>query len=138
MDKRGILFEIFWEKLIIFIAILTFLMAVWDAQQNAMPTRYLFFFLSLLEQKHYCGFCQNLPKLNILSVIAIDWVKVHKQTKKTFSSFHKGQTTLFEKNDLLNVFLVPDNFGAMWYTTWQLCSENNSNDLGYMKYTNFS
>ena len=45
---------------------------------------------------------------------------------------------MFEKNDLLRVFPVPGNFGALWYTTWQQCCENNSNDLGYMKYTSFS
>ena len=27
-------------------------------------------------------------------------------------------------------FPVLDNFGALWSTTWQLCSENNLNDLG--------
>ena len=55
-----------------------------------------------------------------------------------FSSFHKGLTTFFRKNDLMKVFPVPDNFGAMCHTTWKLCCENNLNDLGYMKYTNFS
>ena len=35
------------KKLIFFLAILTFLMAALDAQQNFMPTRYLFFLLSL-------------------------------------------------------------------------------------------
>ena len=33
---------------------------------------------------------------------------------------------------------IPGNIGVLWYTTWQLCCENNSNDLGYKKYTNFS
>ena len=36
------------------------------------------------------------------------------------------------------MFPVPGKFGALWYTTWQLCCENNPNDLGYMKYTIFS
>ena len=36
----------------------------------------------------------------------------------------------FEKNDLLKVFPVPGNFGGLWYTTWQLCCGNNSNDIG--------
>ena len=39
------------EKIGFFFAILTFFMAALDAQQNFMPTRYLFFFLSLLDQK---------------------------------------------------------------------------------------
>ena len=46
----AILLQIFWERLIFF-AILTFLMAALDVQQNFMLTRYLFFFLSLLDQK---------------------------------------------------------------------------------------
>ena len=41
----AVLFKIFWEK------VLTFFMAALDAQQNFMPTRYLFFFLSLFDQK---------------------------------------------------------------------------------------
>ena len=49
---------------------------------------------------------------------------------KTSSSFHKGLTTFLDKNDLLKVFPVPGNFGGLCYTTWQLCCENNSNDLG--------
>ena len=49
---------------------------------------------------------------------------------KTFSSFHKGLTTFFENIDLLRVFPVPGNFGGLWYTTWQLCCRNISNDLG--------
>ena len=37
----------------------------------------------------------------------------------------------------MTVFLAPSNFGALWCKTWQLCSENNLNDLGDIKYTNF-
>ena len=45
----------------------------------------------------------------------------------------------FLKNDLLNVFPVPGNFGAMYGTQLgNYAVKNNSNDLGYMKYTNFS
>ena len=32
------------------------------------------------------------------------------------------------------MFPVPNNFGALWCTTWQICCKNNLNDLGYMKY----
>ena len=32
------------------------------------------------------------------------------------------------------MFRVPGNVSALWYTTWQLCCENNLNDLGYMRY----
>ena len=39
----AILLKIFWEKVDFFLAILTFLMAALDAQQNFMPTRYPFF-----------------------------------------------------------------------------------------------
>ena len=30
----------------------------------------------------------------------------------------------------MKVFPVPGIFGGLWYTTWQLCCGNNSNDLG--------
>ena len=36
------------------------------------------------------------------------------------------------------MFSVPGNFGVLLYTIWQQCCENNSNNLGYMKYPNFS
>ena len=49
---------------------------------------------------------------------------------KPFSSFHKCLTNFFKKNGLLKEFLVPGKFGGLWYTTWQLCLGNNSNDLG--------
>ena len=49
--------------------------------------------------------------------------------KKNFD-WGQGLTTFFEKNYLLKVFPVPGNFGGLWYTTWQLCCGNNSNDLG--------
>ena len=53
-------------------------------------------------------------------------------------AYHKRLITFFvEKIDLLKLFPVTSNFGALWYTIWQLLCENNSNDLGYMKYTNF-
>ena len=55
------------KKLILFLAILTFLVAPLDAQQNFMQNKFFF----------------NIwPKLNILSVIAIDWIKIYKYTKK--------------------------------------------------------
>ena len=45
--------------------------------------------------------------------------------------------TFLEKNKLLKEFPVLGNFGALWSTTWQLCSENSLNYLGDIKYTNF-
>ena len=41
---------------------------------------------------------------------------------------------LEKKYNLLKEFSVLGNFGALWSTTWQLCSENNLNDLGDIKY----
>ena len=43
----------------------------------------------------------------------------------------------WEKNKLLKEFPVLGNFGALWSTTWQLCAENNLNDIGDIKYTYF-
>ena len=43
----------------------------------------------------------------------------------------------FFRKNLLKVSPLPANFGALWCTTCQICCENNSNNLGYMKYTNF-
>ena len=80
---------------------------------------------------------KNFPKLNILSVIAIDLVKIFKQANNHLAHFYKSLTTFLEKNKLLKEFPVLGNFGALWSTTWQLCSENNLNDLGDVKYTNF-
>ena len=36
---------------------------------------------------------------------------------------------MLDKDGPLKVFPVPGNFGALWYTTWQLRYESNSNDL---------
>ena len=69
--------------------------------------------------------------------MAIDLVKIFKQTKNHLAHFYKSLTTFLEKNKLLKEFPVLGNFGALWPTTWQLCSENNLNDLGDIKYTNF-
>ena len=60
------------KKLIVFLAILTFFMAALDAQQNFMPTRYIFFLSISFGSKVIAFFVKTLPKLNILSVIAID------------------------------------------------------------------
>ena len=43
----------------------------------------------------------------------------------------------FLLNDKLKVYSVPGNFGALLCSTWQMCSENNLNNLGYMKNINF-
>ena len=71
--KNGDFVENFLEKkLIFFLAILTFFMAALDAQQNFMPTRYIFFLSISFGSKVIALFVKKLPKLNILSVIAID------------------------------------------------------------------
>ena len=77
----AILFKIFWGKVDFVLAILTFLIAALDTQQNFMPTRYFLFSLSLLDQKLIVFIVRNLPKLNILSVIAIDGVKISNKLK---------------------------------------------------------
>ena len=66
--KNGDFFENILEKK----AILTFVMAALDAQQNFMPTRYIFILSISFGSKVISFFVKNLPKLNILSVIAID------------------------------------------------------------------
>ena len=60
------------KKLIFFLAIFTFFMAALDAQRNFMPTRYIFFLSISFGSKVIAFFVKKLPKLNILSVIAID------------------------------------------------------------------
>ena len=67
------------KKLIFFLAILKFFMAPLDAQQNFMLIKYDFFSFSV----------KKMPKLNILSVIAIDLVKIFKQTKNHLAHFIK-------------------------------------------------
>ena len=47
----AILLKVFLEKFVYFFAILTFLMAALDAQQNFMERDIFFIFLSLLDQK---------------------------------------------------------------------------------------
>ena len=63
--------NIFGKKLIFFCDFDIF-MAALDAQQNFMPTRYLFFLSISFSSKVIAFFVKNLPKLNILSVIAVD------------------------------------------------------------------
>ena len=137
LGKIAILLKIFWDKCYFFLAILTFFIAALDAQQNFMLTRYLFFLSISVRSKVIAFYVKNLRKLNILSVMQLTESR-YSNKLKPFSSYHKGLTTFFEKNNLLKVFPVPGNFGALWYTAWQLCCENNRNDLGYMKYTYFS
>ena len=55
--------NIFGKKLNFFLAILTFLMAALDAQQNFMPTRYLFFSFYFFLIKSYSVFCQKVAKV---------------------------------------------------------------------------
>ena len=71
------------KKLIFFLAILKFLMAPLDAQQNFMLMKYeIYIFFSIFVRSTVIAFyVKKLPKLNILSVIAIDLVKIFKQTK---------------------------------------------------------
>ena len=57
------------KKLGFFLAILK---AALDVQQNFMPPRLFFFFSISVRSKVIAFFVKNLPKLNILSVIAID------------------------------------------------------------------
>ena len=78
------------KKLIFFLAIFKILMAPLDAQQNFMLIKNIIFFLSIfVRSKVIAFFAKNLPKLNILSVIAIDLVKIFKQTKNHLAHFIK-------------------------------------------------
>ena len=73
-----------------------FLMAALDAQQDFMSMK--FNFLSLLNQKIRV-FMKSLPKLNILSVIAINLVKIFKQTKNHSAHYIKVYQLFLEKNN---------------------------------------
>ena len=65
-------------------------MAPLDVQQNFMLMNYKSFFLSIfVRSKVIAFFSKNLPKLNILSVIAIDLLKIFKQTKNHLAHFIK-------------------------------------------------
>ena len=77
------------KKLIFFLAIFKFLMAPLDAQQNFMLMKYNFFFSIFVRSKVITFFVKHLPKLNILSVIAIDLVKIFKQTTNHLAHFIK-------------------------------------------------
>ena len=76
------------KKLIFFLAIFKFLMAPLDAQQNFMLMKH-FFFSIFVRSKVTAFFVKNLPKLNTLSVIAIDLVTIFKQTKNHLAHFIK-------------------------------------------------
>ena len=56
-------------------------MAPLDTQQNFMPVKYNFVISIFVRSKVKPFFVKKLPKLSILSVIAIDLVKIFKQTK---------------------------------------------------------
>ena len=64
--------NIFWIKVDFFFAILTFLMAALDAHTKFYADEISFFSFYLFLIKSYSFFVKKLPKLNILSVIAID------------------------------------------------------------------
>ena len=64
------------KKLHFFLAILKFLMAALDAKQNFMPMKFNLFLPIFVRSKVVAFSVKNLPKLNILSVIAIDCVKI--------------------------------------------------------------
>ena len=67
----AILLKIFWKKVCFFSCDFDFFMAALDAQRNFMPTRYFFLSISF-GSKVTAFFVKKLPKLNILSMIAID------------------------------------------------------------------
>ena len=72
LEKIMIIGNFMRNKLMLFLAVLTFLMAPLDAQQNFMQNKFFF----------------NIwPRLNILSVIAIDWIEIFKYTKKHLAHF---------------------------------------------------
>ena len=77
------------KMLIFFLAIFKFLIASLDAQQNVMPMKYNFCLSIFDRSKVIASFVKHLPKLNILSVIAIDLVKIFKQTKNHLAHFIK-------------------------------------------------
>ena len=76
-------------KKIFFLAIFESLMAPLDAQQNFMLLRYLFFLSIFVKSKVIAFLVKKLSKLNILSVIAIDLVKIFKQSKNSLAHFIK-------------------------------------------------
>ena len=88
-------------------------MAPLDAQQNFILKKYIFFLSIFVRSKVIAFFVKNLPKLNILSVIAIDLVKIFKQTKNHLAHF----ITFLKRNKLLKEFPILGNFGALCSTT---------------------
>ena len=75
------------KKLIFFLAILKFVSLGCATKFHANE---IYFFLSIfVRSKVIAFFVKNLPKLNILSVIAIDLVKIFKQTKDHLAHFMK-------------------------------------------------
>ena len=85
------------KKLIFFLAIFKFLMAPLDAQQNFIVMKYNFSLSIFVRSKVIAFLGKNLPKLNILSVIAIDLAKIFKQTKNHLAHFIKVLTTFLKK-----------------------------------------
>ena len=59
----AILLKHFGKKVDFFVTILIFFMAPLDAQQNFMPTRYLFFLSISFFIKSYSIFCQKVAKV---------------------------------------------------------------------------
>ena len=73
-------------------------MAALDAQQNFMPTKYIFFFLSLLAYiKNYSVFCENFAKAEHTICDCNRLGQDIQTNKKPFSSFYKGLTIFGEK-----------------------------------------
>ena len=72
-----------------FLAIFKFLMTALDAQQNFMLMKYNFSRSIFVRSKVIAFFVKKLPKRNILSVIAIDLVKIFKRTKNHLAHFIK-------------------------------------------------
>ena len=77
------------KKVNFFLAIFKFLMAPLDAQQNFMLMKYNFSLSIFVTSKVIAFFVKKMPKLNILSVIAIDLVNIFKQAKNHLAHFIK-------------------------------------------------
>ena len=63
LKNGGFVENILEKKLIFFLAILKFFMTALDAQQNFMPTRYIFFLPISFGSKVIAFFCQKVAKV---------------------------------------------------------------------------
>ena len=93
-------------------------MAAWGVQQNCMPTKYVLSRFHLEKLRRVLVKSEKFVKVE-LTICDCNRLRQDIQITQKTKPFYKGLTIYL--NDLLKEFPVPDNFGALWGTTWQLC-----------------